>query len=102
MTEFQDGGNHEAGVRVGRQWVAEEPVMGRQPGPENASSPTAFIMVRTGTRDIGGKHSSGGAERLEWKNTERWQMAGLGELSVLGCVPDRLWGGSLVKDLQVV
>lgn len=110
VTEFQDGGNHEAGVRVGRQWVAEEPVkasaVGRQPGPENASSPTAFIMVRTGTRDIGGKHSSGGAERLEWKNTESWntgwQMAGLGELSVLGCVPDRLWGGSLVKDLQVV
>lgn len=26
VTEFQDGGSHETGVRVGRQWVAEEPV----------------------------------------------------------------------------
>lgn len=26
VTEFQDGGSHEAGVRVDRQWVAEEPV----------------------------------------------------------------------------
>lgn len=39
----------------------------------------------------------------EYKELEhRVVMAGLGELSVLGFMPDRPWGDSLVKDLQVV